>query len=197
MAASVMSLPVISSSRMIEAPKVGTDFLSSSHFAIAQDEAATQPSLKSIFKKDYVPWDISSRPPAAIPPRPAEVLHRDARYFNEKASETTKAYQPKSLPNSAHKDKKLSGTNFKMDRDLSKFDSFHTTHALHYTPPTMEGNVSFQPAAYPMQSFIPQGDPAKAPQPVSDYRDRYRGHDTKKPFKAPSMHQGEALNLHA
>lgn len=194
MAAGVSALPMPPVGKLLVAPKVGTDFLSSSHFTISQDtsNASAKSSLRSIFKKDYVPWDISSRPSASIPPDPAEVLHRDQRFFNEKASETTKAYQPKPvqgyIPTDSHNNR---STNFKMDRDLSKFDSFHTTHDSHYTPHDIGEGYCNKLPENPMQSFIPQGDPGKAPQPISDYRDRYRGHaKARKPFKAPSMHQG-------
>jgi hypothetical protein len=40
-----------------------------------------------------------------------------------------------------------------------------------------------------MRSYIPQGDPDKAPDPISDYRDRYRGHDA-------SMNKSEKLGSH-
>jgi len=190
MSGGVSTLPVIDPSKLLPPSKTGIDFLASSHFSISQHNDGTHSSLKSIFKKDYVPWDISHRPPASVPPFPAEVLHRDARFFNEKASETTNAYPSKSVPRSAQKDTNiLRCTNFKMDRDLSKFDSFHTTHSAHYQPPA-GGASRHQLSDNPQESFIPQGDPDKAPQPISDYRDRYRGHGVGTPFKAPSMHQG-------
>ena len=72
---------------------VDTEFLSSSHFKISQDPGVTKGSMKTVFKKDYVPWEVSSKPLAAKPPRPAEVLHKDDQYFNEKASETRQQYE--------------------------------------------------------------------------------------------------------
>jgi len=187
----VSALPRIDAGKQLPSSKMGTDFLASSHFSIAQHDAVTQGALKSIFKRDYIPWDIHNKTSASVPPKPAEVLHRDARYFNERASETTQAYPEKSLPHSAQAGtNNLRCTNFKMDRDLSKFNSFHTSHLLDY--PARQGEVSrHKIPENTQQSYIPQGDPEKAPQPISDYRDRFRGHDgTKKPLRAASMHQG-------
>ncbi len=171
--------------------KSGTSFLAASHFSISQDRQFTNPSLKSIFKRDYVPWDINGRPAAAEPPNPAEVLHRDNRFFTPHPSETAAAYPYKSLTKSdmAEAQAKLSKTNFKMDKDLTKFDSFHTTHNREF--PAKDVRYTRVAPIRPIPSSIPQGDPEKSLQPLSDYRDRYQRHDCGKPEKAGSMHQGK------
>ena len=186
------------SRKLMPTRKSGTEFLVASHFTIAQDSEVTSPSLKSIFKKDYTPWHIACRPPASEPPPPAEVLHKDDRFFAEKASETSKAYKFRGAnlprPDMSDVSAKLRTTNFKMDRDVSKFDSFHTSHNLDFYAKEFQGVPKSMPKENPMESFIPQGDPEKAQHPQSDYRDRFRGHDalTTKPEKALSMHQGRA-----
>ena len=156
---------------------VDTAFLSSSHFQISQDRRVTNGSLKSVFKRDYVPWEVSSKPQAARPPRPAEVLHKDDQYFNEKASETRQQYDYRGLEGGPTQGlpQNIGATNFKMDRD-PRFNSFQTTHNRDYTPKEAAGERGGSPKTK-WKSFIPQGDPEKAPEPISDYRDRYRGHD--------------------
>lgn len=191
-----MAAPQLMTKNLMPAPKSGIDYLSSSHFTISQDCSVTSPSLKSVFKKDYTPWSVSSRPVPSIPPQPAQVLHKDDRFCNEKASETTNAYQFRATnlvrPDMTGVSAKLRATNFKMDRDMSKFDSFNTSHMLDFYPKEFQGIPKSMPKENPMESFIPQGDKEKALNPVSDYRDRFKGHDarTTKPDKAPSMHQG-------
>ena len=175
---------------MMPAQKVGVDFLASSHFTISQDESVRKESLKSVFKKDYVPWEINSKPPGAIPPRPADILQADERYFNQKASETKQAYEPYEINKPELRDirHKLGATNFKMDSD-PRLNSFQTTHNRDYTPKSGDAS-QLQLPNNPMRSYIPQGDPDKAPDPISDYRDRYRGHDASmnKPQKLGSKH---------
>lgn len=155
--------------------QTGIEFLASSHFTISQDPSVTDNSMKSIFRKDYIPWRIEEKPSAAIPPKPADVLLKDPRYFNHRQSETRNAYEYRFLEKPVVRDvsEQLRATNFKMHRD-PRFDSFKTTHNVDYTP-KQAGKLPGRPIG--MQSFIPQGDPDKAPHPVSDYRDRYRGHD--------------------
>ena len=171
----------------------GTEFLAASHFTISQDPHATKPSLKSVFKKDYPPWEIKGKPDGAIPPRPASVLQKDDRYFNEKASETRTQYEYRFAPKpelQADPDK-LRATNFKMDRDM-RFNSFQTTHNRDYVPKEVGAYVKGGPKQNTMKSYIPQGDREKADEPVSDYKDRFRGIDAAqfKPVVAENMHQG-------
>ena len=191
MSTEVSSLP---SHQLLPAPKVGAEFLASSHFAVAQEPRVTQKSLKSIFKKDYIPHDVFQRPDASVPPPPADVMHKDDRYFNNKASETVKSYPRKNLhkPELRNVYAALSQTNFKMDSDLGKFDSFHTTHNMYFIPQPDGAVVPSKFKKDRMKSFIPQGDPEKSPQPYSDYKDHYRGHDTSLHVidKAPCMHTG-------
>lgn len=86
--AGVSAVPLPTQYKLIPSQRVGTDFLKSSHFHIAQDNSVSQAGFKSVFKKDYIPWEISSKPHGSTPPRPSEVLHRDDRFFSEKSSET-------------------------------------------------------------------------------------------------------------
>lgn len=179
---------------MISPPPVGTEFLASSHFKIAQDESFGDKVPKSVFKKDYVPWDISTKPPGSKPPRPADILQRDERYFNQRASETKQAFERHVLEKPELRDVRHThgATNFKMDSD-PRLNSFQTTHKKDYTPKV--GELATQSTADPMRSYIPQGDPEKAPEPISDYRDRYRAHEVVKPVKVQSHLQGESYSF--
>ena len=56
-----------------------TAFLSRSHFKIGQDDVATDPSLESVFKRDYPPLGIHGRPSAIDPPPPVKFHHSDDR----------------------------------------------------------------------------------------------------------------------
>ncbi len=179
----------------LEPSKVSTNFLAASHFTISQDDSVTKGSLKSIFKKDYVPWDINAKPDAAKPPKPANVLQTDDRYFNEKSSETRQQYEPHEItkPEMRNITNKLGATNFKMDADR-RLNTFQTTHNSDYQPKQSSSYERGAPKQDPLQSFIPQGDPEKAPEPLSDYKDRYHGHDIDtKPELAGSAHQGNKL----
>lgn len=177
---------------------VGTKFLASSHFTISQDNSVTKGSLKSIFKKDYVPWEINSKPDAAKPPRPAAILQKDDRYFNERSSETKQQYEYHDLPKPELRDisHTLGATNFKMDAD-HRLNSFQTTHNLDYTPKQCSATLRGVPKQKPMESFIPQGDRDKAAEPMSDYKDRYRGHDISSAttIKVPDAHQGSRATI--
>ena len=189
--------PTVSS--MLPSQKVGNEFLEASHFTIAQDDGISPKSFKSVFKKDYIAHDIYSKPAGAKPPPPANFLHKDNRFFNTRASETAKEYEYRQLgkPELKNESANLSATNFKMDRDLSKFDSFHTTHNIEFTPKQGGINARGEPKENPMQSFIPQGDLDKAPLPISDYRDHYRGHEVTRPQKADTSHNGKTFTLSA
>ncbi|ELU02621.1 hypothetical protein CAPTEDRAFT_229112 [Capitella teleta] len=155
--------------------QTGVDFLASSHFTISQDPTSTDQSMKSIFRKDYIPWKVE-KPHASVPPNPSDVLLKDARYFNQRESETKNAYNYQFLEKPVLRDvsEQLRQTNFKMDKDPS-FKCFSTSHNIDYTPKELSGNSGQKPN--PMKSYIPQGDPDKALDPVSDYKDRFRGHD--------------------
>ena len=176
---------------LVPITEYGPEYLAGSHFTIAQDPEATRPSLKSVFKRDYPAWEILSKPPGAIPPKPADVLQTDFRYFNDKASETRIQYEYRPAPKrelQADRDK-LRATNFKMDRDL-RFNSFQTTHARDYVP--MRSDTVVQRRQNDQKSYIPQGDPEKADDPMSDYKDRYRGIDAvqHRPEIASNKHFG-------
>ncbi|XP_033749400.1 testis-expressed protein 45-like [Pecten maximus] len=178
----------------IYTPKTGTDFLSSTNFQVAQDMSVTPGSMQSVFKKDYPSYKHYGRDAEAERPALAEVMHRDGTYFREKASETTKSFSYKYMPKMVVPDvhRKLRSTNFKMDSDLSKVKSFQTMHDSYFTP-KMDGDYErVQPVTALWAVNIPQGDREKADEPWSDYRDRYRGHDTSvhKVEKVPSMHEG-------
>ncbi|CAH1797265.1 unnamed protein product [Owenia fusiformis] len=178
--------------KMMPPIKTGTDFLASSHFQISQEPSVTGGAFKSIFKKDYVPHPFDGRPGATKPPAPADIMHKDSGHFFDKISETKLAYEAKHLnkPELRNQHNALSKTNFKMDSDRTKFCNFDTTHDLEFPPKVGPGFQKAGPKQNPMESFIPQGDIGKAPQPISDYRDRYRGHDANenKIVKAKSDH---------
>jgi hypothetical protein len=181
--------------RQMSPRKSGVDFLVSSHFKICQDPNDIKPAYLSTFKRDYPPHPSGEISAAAEPPAPAHVMHGDAKFFNKQLSETAAEFEKKHVPKPVLKDArtKLSATNYKMDRDLNKFDSFHTTHNLYFPPHHLNEYSGFKKTiGKSVDSYIPQGDREKAPYPISDYRDHYQGHDTRKVVvnKAPSMHAG-------
>ena len=184
------------SNRVMSGNKVDTEFLASSHFTIAQDNKINQRKQTSVFQHDYVPWEMDNKLSSAKPPKLAEVIQKDDRYFNEKASETKQAYEYRALSKPELRDAsgKLGATNFKMDSD-PRLNCFQTTHNCDYTPKGSAAYKRTSPQSNAMQSFIPQGDQEKAPQPISDYRDRYRGHDVgeAKPDRVMPM-QGKSRN---
>ena len=180
------------------AAPVNTQFLSGSHFSIAQDNNVTQAPHRSIFKTDYPPWPIRGRPYASDPPAPAAVMHKDVNRFNEKCSETVRAFERQNVtkPELESNNRILGATNFKMDSDVKKFNSFQTSHKLDFPPKETLRASSGKLRGNPMKSYIPQGDREKAPQPLSDYRDRYRGHDARffTPDKVIPLNLGKACS---
>ncbi|GFS02361.1 hypothetical protein ElyMa_001121000 [Elysia marginata] len=75
---------------------------------------------------------------------------------------------------------KFSNTNFKMDSDTSKVDSFHTTHRQYFKPKLGNTFEPLKQIIHTQHSSIPQGDREKADLPISDYKCKYFGIDTKK-----------------
>lgn len=174
-------------------PKTGQDFLESTSFRISQDDLLTNQKMNSIFKSDYPPYNHYGRDEGAKPPPLSEVMHRDQKFFNERESETTKSFEHRFAPKPEIQGAsgRLRITNFKMDRDLSKFNTFETVHNSYFTPKMADNYKRVEnPATH--RSHIPQGDKEKEPQPLTDYRDRFQGHDTTihKTIRAPSMHEG-------
>lgn len=177
----------------IVAPKTGKAFLESTSFQISHDNSVTHDSMKSIFKQDYPPYDQYGRTKGAKPPPLSEVMHKDEKFFREKESETVAAFDYRGLPKKEGDGSRvnLSSTNFKMDSDINKFKSFTTVHNSYFTP-KMCDNFEKPPAPTTRDSHIPQGDKEKELQPLSDYRQKFQGHDTTvhKIEKAPPMHEG-------
>ena len=177
-------------------PKTGQDFLESTSFRIAQDDCMTNQRMNSIFKTDYPPYGHYGRGASAVPPPLSEVMHRDQKFFNERESETTKSFEHRYAPKPEIQGAsgKLRVTNFKMDRDLNKFNTFETVHNSYFTPKMGDAYVRIK-APTTHRSHIPQGDREKEPQPLTDYRDRFQGHDTAihKTIRAPSMHEGNVI----
>ena len=175
------------------APKTGKDFLESTSFQISQDPNTTGSSMKSIFKQDYPPYASYGRGLGARPPPLSKVMHRDDQFFREKESETAASFDFRGLPVKKGDGSyvNLSSTNFKMDSDLNKFGSFKTMHRSDF-PPKMNDNFDTFIAPTTRDSHIPQGDREKEPQPLSDYRQKFQGHDTTvhKIEKVPPMHEG-------
>lgn len=177
----------------ITRPKTGQAFLESTSFKIGQDELLTNNRMNSIFKSDFPPYGAYGRTQGAKPPPLSEVMHRDQSFFNERESETTKSFEYRHLakPEIQGASGKLRVTNFKMDRDLNKFNVFETVHNSYFTP-KMADTYNRVKAPTIRESYIPQGDKEKELMPLTDYRDRYKGHDTRehKTIRAKSMHEG-------
>lgn len=171
--------------------------LAVSNFKVGQDMRVTNNAMHSIFKQDYPAYDHYGRGPEAERPMLAEVMHRDKNHFPNKESETVSSFEYRYLPKPVvlNVHEKLRSTNFKMDADLNKVNSYETVHDSYFTPKMNWNYERTQPTTNISESHIPQGDPDKAPDPWSDYRDRFRGHDTTKfrIIKAPSMHEGMLL----
>ncbi|XP_070542152.1 stabilizer of axonemal microtubules 5-like [Ptychodera flava] len=186
MPAKTVTLPAIN---QIPAPLTGNEFLASSHFKIGHDRRlAKSARRRSTFKKDYLPPPINAgRPPASEPPAPADVMHKDQFKTMDDVSETHTSFQDKGY-GKVPMCNSLTTTNYKMDAD-KRIDSFRTTHSLYFTRKPMS---KAKQKDSPMKSYIPDGDREKAAAPVSDYRDKYRGHDTNVVIvdRAPCMHTG-------
>ncbi|GFO13627.1 hypothetical protein PoB_004013200 [Plakobranchus ocellatus] len=155
--------------------------LGQNNFSIGHDSSVTASTLQSVFKRDYKQPGTHGRAEIAQRPRLGDVMHKDERVC-ERASETVASfeYRPMEKPVLMGVANKLSNTNFKMDSDTSKVDSFNTTHR-HYFKPKM-GNT-FEPLKqiiHTQTSSIPQGDREKADRPISDYKYKYLGIDTNK-----------------
>lgn len=181
-----VTLPQI---KQIPTPLKGRDFLASSHFKISNDRRLAKSATKrSTFAKDYASHGHYGRGAAAIPPAPAEVMHRDLVEITGDTTETQDNYQGKTLPR-VPRCVALTKTNFKMDSD-ERVDSFHTTNATHYDTKPLSKSL---PIENPMKSYVPQGDPEKERIPFSDYTENFLGIDTEKfkVYKAPCMHTGK------
>ena len=154
--------------------------LTGSHFKLGPEPRDIKPAMQTTFNRDYPGWETQFTP-SAKPPKPADVLGADLQYFNNKLSETRMQFNPhKHEPHAAVDTNKLRATNFKMDRD-DRIESFNTTHNQDYIPHGSAGVKRGAPKYDNRKSYIPQGDKGKAPEPISDYRDRYREHNVPKP----------------
>ncbi|KAI8496055.1 hypothetical protein Bbelb_264710 [Branchiostoma belcheri] len=178
-------------SNPIVAPLTGIDFLAASHFKIAQEPSATPDALHSVFKHDYKAPYQWRRQSASEPPRPAQFMHADTGKIGVKISETRQAFPEKRSEKMELKDKytSLQATNFKSDAD-KRIDSFQTTNTAYFPAKPLSVTKPSKDPHERMTSYIPQGDKEKAPNPVSDYRDSFQGHDTANVVtqKAPNMH---------
>ncbi|XP_076465799.1 stabilizer of axonemal microtubules 5-like [Babylonia areolata] len=167
--------------------------LGPNNFTIGHDHRVTKPSLMSIFKNDYPVHEQYGRADIAKPPRLGDVMHKDER-VSERASETVTSYiyRPMAKPVLMDCQNTLRVTNFKMDRDLSKVDSFATTHDHYFQPKYEAQNKKTAKGATTHMSHIPQGDMEKADAPLTNYSENFLGHDPLKHplIKAPSMHHG-------
>ena len=162
---------------------------------LSQDQSMTKPPVYSIFKHDYPAYPHYGRGAPAVPPRLGEVMHKDDRHFNNRASETVSAYEYRYLKKPVLMDvhTRLSATNFKMDSDTSKFKLFDTTHNRYFRPMMDDNFKRPVPTQNISDSHISIGDRDKEQIPLSDYREKYQGHDTRinKIIRAPCMHEGE------
>lgn len=139
--------------------QVNTSYLQGSHFTLAQEESWTPWTRLSTFKKDYVPYNVNDKPPAAKPREPANIFNKDERYFNNNhsASETLAEYQPKPLSEKATYDTyKLRKTNFKMDSDIRQNDPYLSIQKTSYAPKYGDFTRAM-PTMNTTSSNIPQG----------------------------------------
>lgn len=156
------TLPAIGDAKQ----QVNTGYLQGSHFTLSQEESWTPWTRLSTFKKDYIPYNITDKPPAAKPKQPAEIFNRDERFFNNhhSASETLAEFQPKPFSEKATYDTyKLRKTNFKMDSDARQKEPYVSIQKTSY-PPKSGNNLRVSPSMNTTTSHIPQGkyNPPKA-----------------------------------
>lgn len=139
--------------------QVNTSYLQGSHFTLSQEESWTPWTRLSTFKKDYVPYNVTDKPPGAKPKQPAEIFNKDERYFNNNhsASETLAEYQPKPFAEKATYDTNaLRKTNFKMDSDPRQNNPYLSVQKTSYPPKS--GEISrVKPVLNTTTSNIPQG----------------------------------------
>lgn len=139
--------------------QVNTGYLQGSHFTLSQEESWTPWTRQSTFKKDYVPYNVTDKPPGAKPKQPAEIFNRDERFFNNNhsASETLAEFQPKPFDEKATYDTNaLRKTNFKMDSDHRQIDPYLSVQKTSYVP--KDGDYSrSKPTLNTTTSNIPQG----------------------------------------
>nr|KAG5703694.1 hypothetical protein BaRGS_022983 [Batillaria attramentaria] len=171
-----------------------TSHLGPNNFTIGHDNRMTQSSLLSVFKNDYPVHNAYGRAEIAKPPRLGDVMHKDDRYICDRASETVTSFQytPMAKPVLMDVQNTLRVTNFKMDSDVSKVNSFATTHDHYYQPKYLPLAKRSGDDIGIYTSHIPQGDPEKADAPLTNYRDKFPGHDPRQnpTIKAPTMHHG-------
>lgn len=163
-------------SKLIPAHTGGAEFLAASHFTVSNDPRITRGCQKSVFVHDYPPWAVDR--PRPIPPLPpSDIFGADFNHFKANIPESKRAYQEKRVSKedtSGYHDR-LTATSFKIGGD-NRLHNYATTHTSDY--PMKEADVyKHKPNRKPQESFIPQGDPDKAANPMSDYKDRYRAHD--------------------
>lgn len=152
-------LPEIPKAKM-PIQQVNTGYLQGSHFTLSQEESWTPWTRLSTFKKDYVPYDITDKPPGSDPKKPAEIFNRDERFFknSHSASETLAEFQPKPFTEKATYDtNKLRKTNFKMDSDHRQTEPYLSVQKTSY-PPKYGEFAKAQPKLNTTTSNIPQGE---------------------------------------
>lgn len=156
--------------------------ISSSHFTVGHDFSVIKDTMKSIFKLDFPCPAGSGKTLPSDPPVLGQVMHKDTKFFKDNTSETINSFQYRHLPKPdlQYDHDTIGQTNFKMDSDVKKIDSFKTIHRLHFPPLVDEGCAVVRPPRkgdwHP--SCIPQGDPSKEHQQLSDYKEKFQGHDT-------------------
>lgn len=151
-------LPNIPKNKIPE-QEINTSYLQGSHFTLSQEESWTPWTRLSTFKKDYIPYNINDKPPAAKPKEPANIFNRDERYFsnNHNASETLENFQAKPISEKATYDTdKLRKTNFKMDSDLRQKEPYLSIQKTSYPPKSGDYNRAM-PTLNTTTSHIPQG----------------------------------------
>ena len=156
---------------LIPAQITGTEFLRASHFRVSNDDRTIDNAMKTTFHRDFPP-PPTKKTPAALPPKPADFMHRDCEKINVRNSETTKSFPEKRavLDDLPDKYTALYKTHFKMNSD-ERIDSFQTSHNHYFKPKDLVSAVDNSHLSKNLRvSHFPQGDKEKAEDPISVYK---------------------------
>ena len=156
---------------LIPSQLTGPEFLRSSHFKVSNDDRVVYNNMKTTFHRDFPPLPVK-KTPAALPPIPADFMHRDCDKINLRNSETVHSYPEKTadLHDLPDKYTALYMTHFKMNSD-ERIDSFQTSHSHHFKPKDLISAVDNSHLGKNLRkSHFPQGDREKADEPISVYK---------------------------
>ena len=156
---------------LVPAQLSGPEFLRSSHFRVSNDDRIIHNAMKTTFHRDFPP-PPTNKTSAALPPKPAEFMHRDFEKINMRTSETTQSFPEKKAVVDDLPDKytALYKTHFKMNSD-ERIDAFQTTQNMFFKPKDLATAVDNSHLGKNLRkSHIPQGDKEKADVPISVYK---------------------------